>query len=281
MKEELLVGDRTPGLESLHQLRLTALLRDVVKRKGRMEAAVVLRVNYKTLAAAIDSGKLTPRLCDALERLLLIRELAALEEVRGLVGELEGRLKAVEDMAQTASGKVEEMVGCQLGRPTVEPEPEAPNEERHVRMEQPRREEGATNAPVGDQPRPRSSPPRHLFRSTSPSVVTMEPQPGDEEVYGSAWSLVEKWRRLRQSHPAQGRGLHWLVNEERLRALEIALIGQHELTMPPDTDPWDSLGRRTQVRWRTRTQERVRRERVRDQVRRWFRRVLTLELWRK
>ena len=43
MKEELLVADRTPGLESLHQLRLTPLLRDVVKRKGRMEAAVVLR----------------------------------------------------------------------------------------------------------------------------------------------------------------------------------------------------------------------------------------------
>ena len=231
MKEELLVGDRTPGLESLHQLRLTPLLRDVVKRKGRMEAAVVLRVNYKTLEAAIDSGKLTPGLCDALERLLLIRE-------------LEGRLKAVEDMAQTASGKVEEMVGRELGRPTVEPGSAAANEERHVRVKQPRREEGATNASVGNQPRPRNSPPRHLFRSTSPSVVTMEPQPSDEEVYGSALPLVEKWRRLRQSHLAQGRGLHWLVEEERLRILEIDLIGEHELTLPPDTDPWDSLAAR-------------------------------------
>ena len=212
---------------------------------------------------------------------MLIRELAALEEVRGLVGELEGRLKAVEDMAQTASGKVEEMVGRELGRPTVEPGSAAANEERHVRMEQPRREEGATNAPVGDQPRPRNSLPLQLFRSTSPSVVTMEPQPGDEEVYGSALPLVEKWRRLRQSHLAQGRGLHWLVEEERLRILEIDLIGEHELTLPPDTDPWDSLGRRTQVRWRTRTLERVGREKVRAQVRRWLRRVLTLGLWRK
>ena len=90
MKDELLAGDRTPGLESLHHLRLTALLRDVVKRKGRMEASEVLRVNYKTLAAAIDSGKLTPRLCDALERLLLIRELAALEEVQRVGGEVAG-----------------------------------------------------------------------------------------------------------------------------------------------------------------------------------------------
>ena len=100
---------------------------------------------------------------------MLIRELADLEEVRGLVGELEGRLKSVEDMAQTASGKVEEMVGLELGRPTVEPGSAAANEERHVRVKQPRREEGATNTSVGNQPRPRSSPPRHLFRSTSPS----------------------------------------------------------------------------------------------------------------
>ena len=45
-----------------------------------METARTLRVNYKTLAAALQSGKLTPRLCDALERLLMIRELAALED---------------------------------------------------------------------------------------------------------------------------------------------------------------------------------------------------------
>ena len=80
MNAQLLAGGETPGLESLHELRLAALLRDVVKRKGRMEAARTLRVNYKTLAAALQSGKLTPRLCDALERLLMIRELAALEE---------------------------------------------------------------------------------------------------------------------------------------------------------------------------------------------------------
>ena len=46
-----------------------------------MEAAKTLRVNYKTLAAALVSGQLTPRLCDALERLLMVREFAALEEI--------------------------------------------------------------------------------------------------------------------------------------------------------------------------------------------------------
>ena len=97
MNEQLLAGGETPGLASLHELRLTVLLRDVVKQKGRMEAAKVLRVNYKALAAALQSGNLTPRLCDALERLLMIRELAALEEVNESVRGLSQQVKEVVD----------------------------------------------------------------------------------------------------------------------------------------------------------------------------------------
>lgn len=36
MKVQQFAGDRTTGLESLHQLCLTVLLRDVVKQKERM-----------------------------------------------------------------------------------------------------------------------------------------------------------------------------------------------------------------------------------------------------
>lgn len=123
---------------------------------------------------------------------------------------------------------------------------------------------------------PTGSPARRMFRTTSPSVITMEPQPGDEEVFGEAWTLVDEWRGLRESHPFKGKGLEWLADEERLRELEIDLIGEHGLTVPPDTDPWDSLSRRTQVRWRTRTVERVHKERVLAQIRR----ILTFNLWR-
>ena len=109
----------------------------------------------------------------------------------------------------------------------------------------------------------------------------MEPQPGDENVFGDAWPLVDEWRRLRKSHPTEGRGVSWLTDEERLRELEIALVGEHGLTMPPDTDPWDSLSRRTQVRWRTQTLERVHRERVLAEWRWRIRRILTLGMWRQ
>ena len=70
----------------------------------------------------------------------------------------------------------------------------------------------------------RSAPPRQVFRKTSPSVVTAEPEPGDEDVYGEACPLVDEWRRARESHPPQGKGLSWLVDEERMREMEIVLV---------------------------------------------------------
>ena len=273
MEEKLVDGDTTPNLESLQKVRLTALLHDLMK-EGKLEAAQLLGVNYKTLAAAVDSGVLTPRLSDALEKVLLSREIEAFEKVRERVEELEGRLDAVEKQTRGIPGEVEEAVGREVERRMTEW-----TEAAVGAVESPQEAE-TPDAAVDRKRQPSGSPARHLFRTTRPSVITMEPQPGDEEVFGDVWPQVEEWRRLRESHPTEGRGLSWLADEERLRELEIALVGEHELTMPPATDPWDSLSRRTQVRWRTQTLERVRRERVLAQVRRWIRRILTLGLWR-
>ena len=81
MEEELLEGDAMDNLESLHKVRLTALLHDLMK-EGKLEAAQLLGVNHKTLSAAFDSAVLTPRLSVALEKVLLSRELEAFERVR-------------------------------------------------------------------------------------------------------------------------------------------------------------------------------------------------------
>ena len=77
----------------------------------------------------------------------------------------------------------------------------------------------------------------------------------------------------------EGKGVDWLRDEERLRALEIALIGEHELALPPERYRWDGFTRRAQLHWRERTLQRVRGERRRAQWRRWLRRLLTLGLW--
>ena len=65
----------------------------------------------------------------------------------------------------------------------------------------------------------------------------------------------------------------WLRDEERLRGLEIALIADHELALPPERFRWDAVTRRAQLHWRERTLQRVRGERRRAQ---WLRRLLTL-----
>ncbi len=268
MEKKLLDGDATDNLEDLHSVRLTALLKELMK-EGKLETAQFLGVNHKTLTAALESGVLTRRLSDALEKVLLSRELEAVEKVRERMGELVERMEAVEERGEKVSGEVEEAVEREVERRMAEWTRAAVKEEAGSQ------EEGTPDA-VG-----RDSPPRTLFRTTSPSVITMEPQPGDERVFGDAWPLVDEWRRLRESHPAEGKGVEWLADEERLRELEIALVGEHKLTMPPGTDPWDSLSRRTQVRWRTQTLERVHRELVLAQIRRRILRILTLGRWRK
>ena len=114
-----------------------------------------------------------------------------------------------------------------------------------------------------------------------PELVTREPAPDDEEVYGAAWPLVEEWRRLRDGHPNDGRSLSWLVTEERILNLELAMAEEHGLTLPPETQPlagvWRNGQRRSieaalgDTRW-----ARTRRERLR-----WVRRFFTVGLWWK
>ncbi len=75
--------------------------------------------------------------------------------------------------------------------------------------------------------------------------------------------------------------MSWLEREIRLRELEIVLIEEYQLTLPPETYPWDSLGRKTQVEWRVWTLARLRKERFRAGIERWIRRILTLNRWKK
>ena len=56
---------------ALRRERLHGFLCELVEREGRMEATVLLGVNYRTLVKAEKSGEMTGRMSDALERLLL------------------------------------------------------------------------------------------------------------------------------------------------------------------------------------------------------------------
>ena len=104
-------GDGTPSLESLRELRLRALLNDLVNDLGPVKAAEELGIDRKTLWRSEGAGQMSARLVEALERMLLERAVAAMEEdretVRALVervGELERQLTAAPDTAGNGAG---------------------------------------------------------------------------------------------------------------------------------------------------------------------------------
>ena len=111
-------------------------------------------------------------------------------------------------------------------------------------------------------------------------MVTAEREPGEEQVYGDATPLIVEWRRVSAEFADAGDALSGAVSEERLRELEIELIENRKLTLPPSTYPWDSFDRRNQLWTRRQALERARVQCARAELRRWLWRVLTLGLWR-
>ena len=96
----------------------------------------------------------------------------------------------------------------------------------------------------------RKPPPRPRLRREYPDLVTLEPAEDDEDVFSDAWQLIVEWRDLKASHPNEGKGLGWLRTEERFLALELALLEEHGMTLPPARFPLRGFDRNGQVNWR-------------------------------
>ena len=114
--------------------------------------------------------------------------------------------------------------------------------------------------------------------SLSPGVVSKEPHPGEENSYGPGMALVEEWRRLNRERDA-GAKLTQTKTRERIMELEIAMLDEHRLTLPPGTSPLDDFTRGADLDWRRRALAAIQQERVRRELLRWVRRVLTLGVW--
>ena len=84
-------GDGTPSIESPRELRLRALLNDLVNDLGPGKLAEQFGVDRKTLWRWQRAAELPPRLAEALERAV-----AAMEEDRKRVGALEQRVRDLE-----------------------------------------------------------------------------------------------------------------------------------------------------------------------------------------
>ena len=61
--------------------------------------------------------------------------------------------------------------------------------------------------------------------------------------------------------------------------LEVAMLGEFHLTLPPETEPLDDARREDHLRWRREALAEARRELNRAVRARWLRRIVTLGLW--
>ena len=247
--------------EEEHVLSLRALLHDLVRRKGRIRAANELGLDPRTVGACMEGEGMSWRVREALER-----------AVRGDDGGAAARRRERSDaLEQDVTRRLEgvEAVGEEHARSLRR------LERRLARLE------GVRGAPKPSDTATKREPDLErdsLGRRRYPELVTKEPHYDDEEVYGKAWPLIDEWRALWRVHSNDGRGLSWLRVEERIRELEVAMLEEHGLTLPPETMPLTGLDRYSQLNWRKATLRDVRRSRAK---RDWLLWVITLGRWKK
>ena len=245
--------------------QLWDLLTGLVRDRGRVGAAKTMGVNFRTLAASVDSGRLSPRMRRALGEVV--------KAGGARPGETEER---VEELGRRV-GAVEEEVGAL--NETVEAQAKQLEylERRLEKLEESGSEAAEPETGVGEEDSSAWTPPKRAYGLPDAGVVTMEAQPDEAHAFGPAAELVFEWRRLRTGGADRRSRVERARAEERRWELEVAMIGEFGLTLPPETEPLDESRRDDHLRWRRETLKQARRARVRAE---WLRRLLTLNLWR-
>ncbi len=281
--------EKSRSIEDLQHLRLTALLEELVRDKGIMRAAGELNVDHRTLTSGLETGRLSRRLRGALEKALLEGGGSPAAEQRERNDALAGRVEKLE-------GQVNEM-GEEMSRglAAVQDEVKALRDEytrdlQRVESRLTRVEGGGGDAEEEEPGDGASGPPAQVstgrrsptrLRREFPELVTLEPADDDGEVFGGAWALIQEWRELKETHPSRGKGLEWQRQQQRLLEVELALLEEHGLTLPPETYPLRGLDRGAQVNWRHKALVDTQRARKQREILLWPLRVLNLGTWRK
>ena len=104
--ETLASGNGDVDAEKLRRLRLTGFLRELVREEGRVEAAELLGVAYRTVVRAEESGEITGRMGDALERLLGTGDDPEVARLRERVDALEGGVEAMAKELRDGLGEI-------------------------------------------------------------------------------------------------------------------------------------------------------------------------------
>jgi hypothetical protein len=277
-------GGRTHegGAEGAHDLRLEALLHDLVRRHTHKGAARELGVGYKTVLRFKESGKLTKALRLALERYLVegpetpdsmwwrrVEKLevrvqaleAGLHEARELVRQMERRLASERGRFQEGLAEMERRLAL------VEKQIHDLSRFAAERSTY----EGWAHSLARD-----SAPGYEPGEGSQPMSPT--PQTSRWADDGERSELVQAWQEAVAAEEKARTRLEQVRAAERRLKLELALIQDHRESVPPG-EAWDEARRSREVAWRWDALEDRHRERRWLELRRWVRRMLTLGLW--
>ena len=254
---------------------LLDLLDALVNDRGKVAAAEALGVNYRTMVTCHESRHVSRRMRKALAE-FRDKHGDGGDEQDDDAGDIVARVTALEERVaamEEAYGALVETVEAQA-RQLTELERNAGGSEGEAEEE---KRERSKPDPVGDNDGQRREwrPPRREHGLPDAGVVTSEEQPDEGHAFGPAAPLVTEWRGLRSVGEACGGRVERAKAAVRRWELEIAMLSDYGLTLPPETEPLDASRREDHLRWR---KEALAAALAKARRLRWLRRALTLGL---
>ena len=110
-------------------------------------------------------------------------------------------------------------------------------------------------------------------------VVTLEPQPDEDHAFGPAPPPVAEWRGLRSSGDQAASRIDRAKDRVRRWELEMELLRDCQLTLPPETHPLDELRKADHIRRRQDALVEALLKLKNAKRTQLLRRVVTLGLW--
>ena len=204
------VFEKSRSVRDMQHLRFMALLQELESDHGRKKAAALLGVDRRTLDASLDEGVLSRRIRGALDKALQYGLGSAAAEQRDRNDKLSDRLDDLESRIEKVANETSAgRRACEEATSAVREEHSQAHREMERAMAGLKAQGAADGGPNdtsgrdgGEQPRGKAP-----LRREYPDLVTLEPAPGDEEAFGDAWPLIVEWRKLKATHPNEGRGL--------------------------------------------------------------------------
>ena len=230
-------GATSPTSPGDDERQLLALLREMVSREGPVKAAEMLGVTYRTVTRALETNALTGRMEDALKRRQFETGGAVAEPVMRRLDALDRRQEELEAgllmLTHEVGARLAEASGdpgeSRDALPARDPEDEPGGPGERKRDATPAAK-AAPLAVVGRPQRVKRLPLGH------PEVVTLEPMQDEEFDYAEAAPFVVEWRQARATFLSKGASrVERARGAVRMCELELVLVGDHELTLPPST----------------------------------------------